>query len=106
MFSSMDQDGQEYYLKPMNCPFHIMYYKTGLRSYRDLPMRIGELGTVYRYANNDTLLATMAAAPTFTVHPPAELFDALGMTHTWAETDWRGNYILSSQVCIKSLWAL
>ena len=49
MYAPMDMDGQEYYLKPMNCPFHIMYYKTAMRSYRDLPMRIGELGTVYRY---------------------------------------------------------
>ena len=49
MYAAMDMDGQEYYLKPMNCPFHIMYYQTGVRSYRDLPMRIGELGTVYRY---------------------------------------------------------
>ena len=49
MYAAMDMDGQDYYLKPMNCPFHIMYYKNGLRSYRDLPMRIGELGTVYRY---------------------------------------------------------
>ena len=49
MYAPMDMDGQEYYLKPMNCPFHIMYYQTALRSYRDLPMRIGELGTVYRY---------------------------------------------------------
>ena len=49
MYAPMDMDGQDYYLKPMNCPFHIMYYQAGLRSYRDLPMRIGELGTVYRY---------------------------------------------------------
>lgn len=49
MFAAMNMDGQDYYLKPMNCPFHIMYYNTALRSYRDLPMRIGELGTVYRY---------------------------------------------------------
>ena len=49
MYAPMDMDGQDYYLRPMNCPFHIMYYKTALRSYRDLPMRIGELGTVYRY---------------------------------------------------------
>jgi threonyl-tRNA synthetase len=49
MYPAMDIDGQEYYLKPMNCPFHILYYKTALRSYRELPMRIGELGTVYRY---------------------------------------------------------
>ena len=49
MYAPMDMDGQNYYLKPMNCPFHIMYYNTALRSYRDLPIRIGELGTVYRY---------------------------------------------------------
>ena len=52
----------------------------------------------FRYANNDTLLAVLAIAPTFTAHPPHELFDRLGMTRTYAETDWRGNYILSSQV--------
>jgi hypothetical protein len=55
-------------------------------------------GTRYRYANNDTLLAVMAIAPTFERHPPAELFRRLGMYDTWAETDWRGNYMLSSQV--------
>ena len=49
MYAPMDMDGQDYYLRPMNCPFHILYYNTALRSYRDLPMRIGELGTVYRY---------------------------------------------------------
>ena len=49
MYAPMDMDGQDYYLKPMNCPFHIMYYNTARRSYRELPMRIGELGTVYRY---------------------------------------------------------
>jgi threonyl-tRNA synthetase len=49
MYAPMEMDDQDYYLKPMNCPFHIMYYKTDIRSYRDLPMRIGELGTVYRY---------------------------------------------------------
>jgi threonyl-tRNA synthetase len=55
MFAAMDMDGQDYYLKPMNCPFHIMYYKTGLRSYRDLPMRVGELGSVYRYEASGVL---------------------------------------------------
>ena len=55
MFAAMDMDGQDYYLKPMNCPFHIMYYQTGLRSYRDLPMRIGELGSVYRYERGGVL---------------------------------------------------
>ena len=55
MFAAMDMDGQDYYLKPMNCPFHIMYYQNGLRSYRDLPMRIGEMGSVYRYERGGTL---------------------------------------------------
>ncbi len=55
MYAPMDMDGQTYYLKPMNCPFHIMYYGTSLRSYRDLPMRIGELGSVYRYERGGVL---------------------------------------------------
>ena len=55
MFSSIEMDNSEYYLKPMNCPFHIAYYKNSLRSYRDLPMRIGELGTVYRYEKQGVL---------------------------------------------------
>ena len=55
MYAAMDMEGQEYYLKPMNCPFHIMYYKTAMRSYRDLPMRIGELGSVYRYERGGVL---------------------------------------------------
>ena len=49
MYAAMEMDGQDYYLKPMNCPFHVMYFKNDLRSYRELPMRIGELGSVYRY---------------------------------------------------------
>jgi len=55
MYSPMDIDGQDYYAKPMNCPFHIQIYKTGLRSYRDLPIRLGELGTVYRYERSGVL---------------------------------------------------
>ena len=55
MYAAMDLDGQDYYLKPMNCPFHVMYYKNGLRSYRELPMRVGELGAVYRYERGGTL---------------------------------------------------
>ena len=55
MYAAMDMDGQEYYLRPMNCPFHILYYQTDLRSYRDLPMRIGELGSVYRYERGGVL---------------------------------------------------
>ncbi|MBI2886262.1 MAG: threonine--tRNA ligase, partial [Chloroflexi bacterium] len=49
MYAPMEMDEQRYYVKPMNCPFHIMIYRTALRSYRELPMRLGELGTVYRY---------------------------------------------------------
>lgn len=49
MYSSMDIDGVEYFVKPMNCPFHIQVYKTQKRSYRDLPLLWAELGTVYRY---------------------------------------------------------
>ncbi|MCD6135645.1 threonine--tRNA ligase, partial [Candidatus Bipolaricaulota bacterium] len=48
-------DGQDYYIKPMNCPFHIMIYKSKTRSYRDLPLRWAELGTVYRYERSGTL---------------------------------------------------
>jgi len=55
MYSPMDIDGQDYYLKPMNCPFHIMIYKTQTRSYRDLPLRWAELGTVYRYERSGVL---------------------------------------------------
>jgi len=55
MFSPMDVDGDDYYLKPMNCPFHIQIYKNTLRSYRELPMRLAELGTVYRYERSGVL---------------------------------------------------
>ncbi|MFU7529600.1 serine hydrolase domain-containing protein [Qipengyuania sp. ASV99] len=55
-------------------------------------------GTVFRYANNDTLAAVQAIEATFEAHPPAEFFAKLGMHHTVAETDWQGNYVLSSQV--------
>ena len=55
MFASMKVEASEYQLKPMNCPFHIMIYKSHLRSYRDLPIRYGELGTVYRYERTGVL---------------------------------------------------
>ena len=55
MFAPMNIDEQEYYIKPMNCPFHIMMYKSGLHSYRDLPLRWAELGTVYRYEKSGVL---------------------------------------------------
>ncbi len=59
MYAPMDVDGQDYYLKPMNCPFHIMIYKTGLRSYRELPLRWAELGTVYRFEKSGVLHGLM-----------------------------------------------
>jgi threonyl-tRNA synthetase len=49
MFARMELDDSEYQLKPMNCPGHILIYRDRMRSYRDLPVRLGELGTVYRY---------------------------------------------------------
>ena len=55
MYSPLDIEGQEYYLKPMNCPFHIMIYKSRRRSYRELPLRWAELGTVYRYERSGVL---------------------------------------------------
>lgn len=55
MYSPIDIDGDEYYVKPMNCPFHIMIYKTQGRSYRNLPLRWAELGTVYRYERSGVL---------------------------------------------------
>lgn len=55
MYSAMEIDEQDYFMKPMNCPFHIMIYKTNLLSYRDLPKRWAELGTVYRYEKSGAL---------------------------------------------------
>jgi threonyl-tRNA synthetase len=55
MYAPMDIEGQEYYLKPMNCPFHILMYKDSLRSYRDLPFRFAEWGTVYRFERGGVL---------------------------------------------------
>jgi len=49
MYAPMEIDKSDYYVRPMNCPFHINIYKSGLRSYRELPLRWAELGTVYRY---------------------------------------------------------
>ncbi len=59
MFASIGVEGQDYQLKPMNCPFHIQIYKSRMRSYRDLPVRYAELGTVYRYEPSGTLHGLM-----------------------------------------------
>ncbi len=59
MFSPIDIEGQQYYLKPMNCPFHIQIYRSALRSYRDLPIRLAEFGSVYRYERSGVLHGLM-----------------------------------------------
>jgi len=55
MYAPMDIEGQEFFLKPMNCPFHIAIYKSRTRSYRELPIRYCELGTVYRFERSGVL---------------------------------------------------
>ncbi len=55
MFPEMKLENVSYFVKPMNCPFHIHVYKSELRSYRDLPIRLAELGTVYRYEKSGVL---------------------------------------------------
>ena len=59
MYAPMEVDEQRYYIKPMNCPFHIQIYKTHKRSYRELPLRWAELGTVYRYERAGVLHGLM-----------------------------------------------
>jgi threonyl-tRNA synthetase len=59
MYSPVTIDEQEYYLKPMNCPFHILAYKSQTRSYKNLPLRWAELGTVYRYERSGVLSGLM-----------------------------------------------
>jgi threonyl-tRNA synthetase len=55
MYAAIDIEDEQYYLKPMNCPFHMLIFRSRSRSYRDLPMRFAELGTVYRYEPSGTL---------------------------------------------------
>lgn len=59
MYSAMDVEGQDYYIKPMNCPFHISIYNSRVHSYRELPLRLAELGTVYRYERSGVLHGLM-----------------------------------------------
>ncbi len=59
LYPTFKKDDLEYLLKPMNCPFHIMVYKSRQRSYRDLPLRWAELGTVYRYERSGVLHGLM-----------------------------------------------
>ncbi len=59
MYSPIEIEGQQYFIKPMNCPFHLHIYKNSLRSYRDLPLRFAEKGTVYRYERSGVLHGLM-----------------------------------------------
>ena len=59
MYSAIEVDNMEYYLKPMNCPFHIAIYQDQKRSYRELPIKYAEMGTVYRYENSGSLHGLM-----------------------------------------------
>ncbi|HEX9774988.1 MAG TPA: threonine--tRNA ligase [Actinomycetota bacterium] len=62
MFPPMqDEDGSEYYAKPMNCPFHVLIFRSRTRSYRELPLRLSELGTVYRYERSGVLHGLLRA---------------------------------------------
>ncbi|MDM7956420.1 serine hydrolase [Blastomonas sp.] len=69
-----------------------------VRQWTTLWLMLHQPGASFRYSNNDILLATFAARDAAPEIHPHQMFDALGMTRTWAETDWQGNYILSSQV--------
>jgi len=59
MYSPMDIDGENYYIKPMNCPFHHTIFKTRLRSYRELPLRLAEYGWCHRYEDSGSLFGLM-----------------------------------------------
>jgi len=59
MYAPIEIEEQQYYLKPMNCPFHVEIYKSGIHSYRDLPMRYAEKGTVYRYERSGVMHGLM-----------------------------------------------
>lgn len=61
MFPAMEFEGSEYFAKPMNCPFHVLIFRSRTRSYRELPLRLSELGTVYRYERSGTLHGLLRA---------------------------------------------
>ena len=63
MFDQMEVENEAYQIKPMNCPFHCLIYKDTLRSYRDLPFRWAELGTVYRYSTRHSRLISTHINP-------------------------------------------
>ena len=90
MFGTIEVDKGEYQLKPMNCPFHIMMYKSRLWSYRDLPLRWAELGTVYRYERPGVLHGLMRVRG-FTQDDAHHFVTQEGME---AELDWTLDFCL------------
>lgn len=96
MFSPIEmQDGEQYLLKPMNCPHHVMIYQSKPRSYRDLPLRLAEFGTVYRYEQSGELSGmtrvrgfTQDDAHIFCTHEqvPAEFRACIEMTQYVLDT--------------------
>ena len=75
MYPPMEMDGATYYPKPMNCPFHVMIYKANQRSYRELPVRLFELGAVYRYELSGAvhgLMRVVASPRTTAISSPRE----------------------------------
>ena len=62
MYPPMEMEGVRYYMKPMNCPFHHKIFDSKPRSYRDLPLRLGEYGTCYRFEKSGELLWSHAGA--------------------------------------------
>jgi threonyl-tRNA synthetase len=61
MFPALEVDNGAYYLKPMNCPFHVLIYRSKTRSYRELPLRLAELGSVYRYERSGVIHGLLRA---------------------------------------------
>ena len=63
MFPAMDIDGNEYYIKPMNCPHHHKIYASSPRTYKELPVRLAEYGTCYRYEKSGQLFSKVFSEP-------------------------------------------
>ena len=84
MYSPITVDNHEYILKPMNCPFAVLIYKTKLHSYRDLPLRWGELGTVYRYERSGASARVAACA---------RLYHRTTRTYSAPRSSWKSEII-------------
>jgi threonyl-tRNA synthetase len=124
-FPPMDIDGEEYMMKPMNCPHHIMIYRSSPKSYRDLPVRYAEFGTVYRYEKSGQLHGltrvrgfTQDDAHIFVtpdqlvdefisvVRLAQEVFNALGMNDFRARVGVRDSKNMAKFVGDDALWEL